>query len=347
MVSVVEIFFCGIGRRDGFAGGVMRQLFAHAVGFFLLCIVLTARSSNADTLFVSVDDPSNPAAGVIDQISPGTAGSDITTFASGLTRPSGLAFSSTGTLYAATTNVTGRSVNIDAFSPAGSATTVVSGMAGDALHGLAFDSQGNLYVGLADQGVDKITPGGQVSPTSASYGQNVAIGPQGNLVSAATMSNELFNAATTSSASVSDNRINTPLGMAYDSQGNLYVANAVTDAIYKMTPSGQVSLFASLADSPDPFPAGAPVSFYGLAFDSLGILYVAESDGTTGAIGETDGGEIHTDLMLNGIPEFMANYPSSVAQAAVAAPLPSAAAGALVCLAAVAAARMSKSKTKS
>src|SRR5207245_73436 len=56
-------------------------------------------------------------------------------------------------------------------------------------------------------------------------------------------------------------------GLAFDSKGNLYVAIDNTDQIMKITPSGAVSLFATL-------PAGS-VRRSGLAFDSSGNLYAA------------------------------------------------------------------------
>jgi DNA-binding beta-propeller fold protein YncE len=64
--------------------------------------------------------------------------------------------------------------------------------------------------------------------------------------------------------------LSSPVGLAFDSAGNLFVANAGTNSILKFTPEGVRTTFASdLAD-----PAG-------LAFDSTGNLFVAagRSDG--------------------------------------------------------------------
>ena len=62
-----------------------------------------------------------------------------------------------------------------------------------------------------------------------------------------------------------------PAGLAFDSSGNLYVANHSNDTISKVTPSGSVSTFASVGLSgPD-----------GLAFDASGNLYVANYSNDT------------------------------------------------------------------
>ena len=64
--------------------------------------------------------------------------------------------------------------------------------------------------------------------------------------------------------------LNYPYGMAFDSAGNLYVANALGNSIEKFTPGGASSVFASGLNIP-----------IGLAFDASGNLYVTDSgDGT-------------------------------------------------------------------
>nr|WP_303652791.1 Ig-like domain repeat protein [Paludisphaera mucosa] len=63
--------------------------------------------------------------------------------------------------------------------------------------------------------------------------------------------------------------LSTPLGQAFDSAGNLYVANYGNNTISKITPAGVVSAFVAAG-------AGlhAPI---GLAFDAGGVLFVANS----------------------------------------------------------------------
>jgi sugar lactone lactonase YvrE len=62
-----------------------------------------------------------------------------------------------------------------------------------------------------------------------------------------------------------------PAGIAFDTAGNLFVADTGTGTIFKFTPTGSQSTFASGLTSP-----------YGLAFDGSGTLFVA--DGSSGAI---------------------------------------------------------------
>ncbi len=117
--------------------------------------------------------------------------------------------------------------------------------------------------------------------------------------------------------------LNYPNGLAFDSSGNLYVANAGANTISKITPSGLVSTFASgaLFNGPAPLafdgngnlfvgnvysntideiaPNGAVSVFLddthklqrpsGLAFDSSGNLYVSNNQGFTtgGLLGNT------------------------------------------------------------
>ena len=64
--------------------------------------------------------------------------------------------------------------------------------------------------------------------------------------------------------------LNLPVGLAFDSSGNLYAANWGDDTITKFAPNGTPSLFANSGLNN---PAG-------LAFDSSGNLYAANVDNT-------------------------------------------------------------------
>ena len=71
----------------------------------------------------------------------------------------------------------------------------------------------------------------------------------------------------TARASASNVRLgyDTPRGMAFDSSGNLLVANPEAGNIVKFTPDGRWSTFASGLVHP-----------FGLAFDNAGNLFVAD-----------------------------------------------------------------------
>src|SRR5258708_38942910 len=63
--------------------------------------------------------------------------------------------------------------------------------------------------------------------------------------------------------------MNSPVGLAFDASGNLYVSNSGDYSIRKVTPGGVGSTFVSSGlNSPD-----------GLAFDIAGNLYVANGFG--------------------------------------------------------------------
>jgi WD40 repeat protein len=97
--------------------------------------------------------------------------------------------------------------------------------------------------------------------------------------------------------------LNMPEGLAFDSSGNLYVANANTlvggtgdNTILKFDSSGQGSLFAI---------SGTNNYSDGLAFDSSGNLYVANwNDGTIGKFDSSGNGSVFASGLIN--PSFIA-----------------------------------------
>ena len=124
--------------------------------------------------------------------------------------------------------------------------------------GLAFDSQGNLFV--VDQGnhnIRKITPAGEVTTFAGS-----ATGSSGYLDGAGTAA--LFNA---------------PEGICIDKTDTLLVADVLNNRIRKITPDGQVSTLAGEGTSG--FVDGPPLlskfTFpYDLTISDNGILYIAD-----------------------------------------------------------------------
>lgn len=133
----------------------------------------------------------------------------------------------------------------------------VSTLAGNGdTFGLEVDAAGNIYA--ADEGghiIRKITPQGQVS-TIAGTG---ALGFKNGDALTATF--------------------NSPIGLAIDGAGNVYVADAGNNLIRKITPQGQVSTLAGSGDKAFKDGMGAEAAFnfpYDLAIDPNGNLFVTD-----------------------------------------------------------------------
>jgi len=127
----------------------------------------------------------------------------------------------------------------------------------------AFDSSGNLYIS-SNRAIRKITPAGVVSTFAGSPGQSG-----------------------TSNGTGTAARFNTPTGMAFDSSGNLFVADFGNNNIRKISPAGVVSSFAGstagLSGSTNNS-TGSSARFYGpigVAIDSSNNLFVADSVNNT------------------------------------------------------------------
>ena len=130
---------------------------------------------------------------------------------------------------------------------------------------LATDAAGNVYV--ADSGnncIRKITPAGVVSTLAGggASGQSAGLADgQG--------SNALFNH---------------PVGIALDSQGNVFVADYNNDDIRKITPQGLVSTVAGVGYAAYLDSTGTAAAFYnpiGLAVDATNNIYVADAGSNT------------------------------------------------------------------
>ena len=166
--------------------------------------------------------------------------------------------------------------------------------------GVAVDSAGNVYVADTDNStIRKITSAGVVTTFAGTAG--------------------LTGTADGTGAAA---RFNYPPGVAVDSSGNVYVADYST--IRKITSGGVVTTLAGTADSPGSTDGtGAAAQFNtpnGVAVDSAGNVYVADTDnstirkitsagvvttfaGTAGSTGSADGTGVAAQF----------NYPSDVA----------------------------------
>jgi len=238
---------------------------------------ITAHAQN--NLYVSINgNGSNSGGSIFEYTLAGTQ----TTFASGLSRPRGLAFDGIGNFFVATTFDTPRDGfhgRILKFTPRGKVSTL-----GNAAHnffeGVATDSAGNVFAMTQDENTDvgtifKFAPDGTRTIFGSTPGQSfdLAFDSAGNLFAADLGDQTIYkftpNGTRTvfagPSAFTSDQ---SPVGLAFDSAGNLFVStegNPGNDTILKFTPGGAKSTFAT--DLRDP---------RGVAFDTVGNLFVAE-----------------------------------------------------------------------
>jgi sugar lactone lactonase YvrE len=124
--------------------------------------------------------------------------------------------------------------------------------------GIACDGSGNVYVGdTGNHTIRRITPGGVVTTLAGSAGLEGQTDGAGK-----------------------DARFKTPMGVAVDAGGNVYVADSDNFTIRKITPAGVVTTLAGAAGrSGFAEGAGSAALFFrpkGVATDSGGNVYVTE-----------------------------------------------------------------------
>lgn len=213
------------------------------------------------------------AAGVLSLVagtSPTPGSTDGASTAALFNAPSAVAVDSANNLYVAdTSNNTIRKIT------SGGTVTTLAGLAGRSSsvngtgsaarfedpYAIAVDSSGNAYVADGtDHSIRKITAAGVVTTLAGNPG---AFGSTDGSGSAA-----LFK---------------TPLGIAADSNGTVYVADTGNYTIRKITPAGVVTTLAGTAGSGGSLDGtGAAARFdspYGVATDSSGNVFVLDSSG--------------------------------------------------------------------
>jgi hypothetical protein len=248
-----------------------------------------AMGTSAQNLYVSVNGAicgrhCSDFSGSISEYTPDGMQS---TFASGLARPRGLAFDSSGNLFAAVNYFAPpnqRHGRILKFPPLGQQ-SVLGNVALSIIEGLVTDTGGNIFAmaqsassTIGDvSNIYKFAPDGtrMLFGSVGIAGFGLALDSAGNLYAAVAEEQTIYKFTTNGTRSVfagpsafTENAF--PLGLAFDSTGNLFVSTGGdpgNDTILEFTPSGMESTFATDLTNPR-----------GLAFDSSGYLFVAESN---------------------------------------------------------------------
>jgi sugar lactone lactonase YvrE len=282
-----------------FAGAFYKRLSRIACSSLML-LALAAPMPAVDILYVSMSDNTIVSYDTTSGVG-STIAASVNTFAStNLNVPYGLAFDSSGNLYAANYNDS----TISKFNASGG---YVSNINSDlvAPYGLAFDSSGNLYASNFDNTISKFNASGTfLSQINSNLNSptGLAFDSTGNLYAANYNNSTIskFNAAGTFLSQINSN-LNGPQALAFDSTGNLYAANLSNSTISKFNSSGT---FLSQINSN----LGRP---QGLAVDSTGNLYAANFN--TNTISKFDSsGTFLTSWSTGSTPNFLAFKPVTV-----------------------------------
>ncbi|WP_157667649.1 IPTL-CTERM sorting domain-containing protein [Comamonas serinivorans] len=200
---------------------------------------------------------------------------------------------------------------------------------------LALDSAGNLYIGSMAGGVRKVDTGGMVTAVSSLNGFvvfDIAFDSAGNLYASQTFDNKIIKmdiggtvtaVAGTGSAGYSGDggaatsaMLDYPFGLAFDSAGNLYVADVGNKVVRKIDSLGIISSVPGGAFTGD---MGTSMNSSGIAFDSADNLYISNGSGHTvlkvtpdgvntivvgdGTSGYSGDGGLATQAQLNGVAD--------------------------------------------
>ena len=165
---------------------------------------------------------------------------------------------STGTIFQFTTTASGTLVKVN----------FASGLEG--VRGLAFDRNGNLFVGQSTT-IIKIQPNGFTSLFASNiHGPNFLTFNRAGDLFVTDRDGNVLRFTPEGVVNVYYPGLEKPSGLAFDANDNLFVADTGSNAIFKITPAGVRSAFALNMKNPQ-----------GLVFDRQGFLYAANNSNGT------------------------------------------------------------------
>lgn len=185
------------------------------------------------------------------------------------------------------------------FTPDGGQSTYVSGLPYS--EGVAFDSAGDLFVGMQNNGdIYEYTPGGsrQTFATGLNGPWGMAFNSSGVMFEADGDSGHIYKISASGQKTTFASGLDYPLAVAFNNQGDLFESDWGSGNIYEFAPNGTRTTFAS-GITPD-----------GLAFDASGDLF--DADITSGNIYEF----VNNNGILNSTPIVFAsglNHPLGLA----------------------------------
>lgn len=251
-------------QTNGSAGSLRRRLIHLTGSLAALCVSLAAPLARAELLYVSLGDT------IVTYDTTSNVNTTIeasqTVFANtNLSTPGGLAFDSSGNLYAV--NIVGNTIST--FNPSGTFVNTINTNLSTPLFP-TFDAAGNLYVSNnGDNTVSKFNSAGVYQSsitTNLSGPAGLDFDSSGNLYVANNTPNTIskFDAGGGFLGTFASTNIVSPAGLILDAANNVYVANQNAGVSEFDSAGGFVSQTS-----------GPPNGPWGMAFDSAGNFYVS------------------------------------------------------------------------
>jgi uncharacterized protein (TIGR03437 family) len=132
--------------------------------------------------------------------------------------------------------------------------------------GIALDASGNIYICEAESGgygrIRKVTTAGKISTVAGGGAIGAFVGDGGPATSAT---------------------LSTPMAVAFDAAGNMYIADSGDGRVRKVSTSGTITTVAGPGSTSGAIGDGGPATsasfnnMMGLAVDASGVLYVADT----------------------------------------------------------------------